>query len=176
MVTVFFISVIVKLGSANSFKPFQPSSSADGWPGIFFGVLYGILLFTGFESSANLAEETPKPHKHIRAAVLSTAGIATVFFVLATYVEVASFHYNLKSLGAAASAPLFALGAGKSAGGYGGTWIDRFLLSTCWSVGCALRRCWQRPLAGIACCGVSATRADMTPCFPEARPSAASPW
>ena len=59
VVTVFFISVIVKLGSANSFKPFRPSSSADGWPGIFFGVLYGILLFTGFESSANLAEETP---------------------------------------------------------------------------------------------------------------------
>src|ERR1700735_1164392 len=27
VVTVFFISVIVKLGSANSFKPFQPSSS-----------------------------------------------------------------------------------------------------------------------------------------------------
>jgi amino acid transporter len=56
VVTVFFVSVIVKLGSANSFKPFRPSSSADGWPGILFGVLYGILLFTGFESSANLAE------------------------------------------------------------------------------------------------------------------------
>jgi amino acid transporter len=55
-------------------------------------VLYGILLFTGFETSANLAEETPKPHKHIRAAVMSTAGIATIFFVLATYVEVAGFH------------------------------------------------------------------------------------
>ena len=69
VVTVFFISVIVKLGSANSFKPFRPSSSADGWAGIFFGVLYGILLFTGFETSANLAEETPKPYRHIRAAV-----------------------------------------------------------------------------------------------------------
>ena len=111
VVTVFFISVIVKLGSANSFKPFRPSSSADGWAGIFFGVLYGILLFTGFETSANLAEETPKPHRHIRAAVMSTAGIATIFFVLATYVEVAGFHYSLKTLGAAASAPLFALGA-----------------------------------------------------------------
>src|ERR1700723_1283331 len=127
VVTVFFISVIVKLGSTNSFKPFRPSSSADGWPGIFFGVLYGILLFTGFESSANLAEETPNPQRHIRVAVMSTAGIATIFFVLATYVEVAGFHYSLKTLGAAASAPLFALGASKSAGGYGGTWIDRLL-------------------------------------------------
>ena len=58
---------------------------------------------------------------------MTTAGIATVFFVLAAYVEVAGFHYSLKTLTAAASAPLFALGAAKSAGGYGGTWIDRLL-------------------------------------------------
>ena len=44
VVTIFFIVVIAKLGSANSFKPFNPSSSADGWGGIFFGVLYGVLL------------------------------------------------------------------------------------------------------------------------------------
>jgi amino acid transporter len=90
-------------------------------------VLYGVLLFVGFETAANLAEETPKPHKHIPAAVMITAGIATVFFVLAAYVEVAGFHYSLKTLTAAASAPLFALGAAKSARGYGGTWIDRLL-------------------------------------------------
>ena len=127
VVTVFFIVVIVKLGSANSLKPFNPSSSADGWSGIFFGVLYGVLLFVGFETAANLAEETPKPDKHVPAAVMTTAGIATVFFVLAAYVEVAGFHYSLKTLTAAAWAPLFALGAAKSAGGYGGTWIDRLL-------------------------------------------------
>src|SRR6516225_1291489 len=127
VVTVFFIFVIVKLGSANSIKPFKPSSSADGWAGIFFGVLYGVLLFVGFETAANLAEETPKPDRHIPTAVMTTAGIATVFFILAAYVEVAGFHYSLKTLTAAASAPLFALGAPKSAGGYGGTWIDRLL-------------------------------------------------
>ena len=127
VVTVFFIVVIVKLGSANSLKPFNPSSSADGWSGIFFDVLYGVLLFVGFETAANLAEETPKPHQHVPTAVMTTAGIATVFFVLAAYVEVAGFHYSLKTLTAAASAPLFALGAAKSAGGYGGTWIDRLL-------------------------------------------------
>jgi len=110
VVTVFFIVVIVKLGSANSAKPFNPSSSADGWAGIFFGVLYGVLLFVGFETAANLAEETPKPDKHIPSAVMITAGIATVFFILAAYVEVAGFHYSLKTLTAAAAAPLFALG------------------------------------------------------------------
>jgi amino acid transporter len=127
VVTIFFITVIAKLGSGNSFKAFNPSSAADGWPGIFFGVLYGVLLFVGFETAANLAEETPRPHRDIPIAVMTTAGIATVFFVLAAYVEVAGFHFDLKTLTAAASAPLFALGAAKSAGGYGGTWIDRLL-------------------------------------------------
>ena len=79
-------------------------------------MLYGVLLFVGFETAANLAEETPNPRREIPVAVMTTAGIATVFFVLAAYVEVAGFHYNLKTLTAAASAPLFALGAPKSAG------------------------------------------------------------
>jgi amino acid transporter len=127
VVLVFFITVIINLGSANSLKPFNPSSASSGWSGIFFGVLYGVLLFVGFETAANLAEETPNPRREIPIAVMTTAGIATVFFVLATYVEVAGFHYSLKTLTAAASAPLFALGAPKTAGGYGGTWIDRLL-------------------------------------------------
>ena len=127
VVTIFFVTVIVKLGSANSAKPFEPSSAADGWSGIFFGVLYGVLLFVGFETAANLAEETPNPRREIPIAVMATAGIATVIYVVATYVTVAGFHYSLKTVAAAAGAPLFALGASKSAGGYGGTWIDRLL-------------------------------------------------
>jgi amino acid transporter len=127
VVTIFFITVIAKLCSANSIKPFEPSSAADGWSGIFFGVLYGVLLFVGFETAANLAEETPNPRREIPIAVMATAGIATVIYVVATYVEVAGFHYSLKTISAAAGAPLFALGAPAGAGGYGGTWIDRLL-------------------------------------------------
>jgi amino acid transporter len=123
----FFIYVIVDLGSANSGRPFEPSASADGWSGIFFGVLYGVLLFVGFETAANLAEETPRPKRHIPVAVMFTVGFAMLFYVLATYAEIAGFHFSLKTLTAAATAPLFALGAPKTAGGYGGTWIDRLL-------------------------------------------------
>jgi len=127
VVAIFLISVIIKLGSDNSLKPFNPSSAADGWSGIFFGVLYGVLLFVGFETAANLAEETKNPKREIPVAVLTTAGIATVFFVLAAYVEVAGFNYDLKAITQAAGAPLFALGAPESAGGYGGVWINRVL-------------------------------------------------
>jgi amino acid transporter len=86
-----------------------------------------VLLFVGFETAANLAEETPNPRREIPIAVMATAAIATVMYVVATYVEVAGFHYSLKTLTAAAGAPLFALGAPTTAGGYGGTWIDRLL-------------------------------------------------
>ena len=127
VVGAFFIFVIVKLGSANSVKPFNPSSAADGWSGIFFGVLYGVLIFVGFETAANLAEETPHPRREIPIAVMATATIATVWYVLATYVEVAGFHLSIKTITETAGAPLFALGAPASAGGYGGTWIDRLL-------------------------------------------------
>jgi amino acid transporter len=127
VVGVFFIFVIVKLGSANSLKPFNPSSAADGWSGIFFGVLYGVLIFVGFETAANLAEETPNPRREIPIAVMATATIATVWYVLATYVEVAGFGFSIKTITQTATAPLFALGAPETAGGYGGTWIDRLL-------------------------------------------------
>jgi amino acid transporter len=78
VVLIFFITVIAKLGSANSLKPFNPSSAADGWSGIFFGVLYGVLLFVGFETAANLAEETPNPRREVPIAIMATAAIATV--------------------------------------------------------------------------------------------------
>jgi amino acid transporter len=87
----------------------------------------GERIGVGFETAANLAEETKNPKREIPVAVLTTAGIATVFFVLAAYVEVAGFNYDLKAIAQAAGAPLFALGAPESAGGYGGVWIDRLL-------------------------------------------------
>ncbi len=61
VVGIFFIYVIIKLGSANSLKPFDPSSAADGWSGIIFGMLYGVLLFVGFETAANLADGDARP-------------------------------------------------------------------------------------------------------------------
>ena len=129
MVGIFFIYVIVKLGSANSLKPFNPSSAADGWSGIFFGMLYGVLLFVGFETAANLAEETPNRRpRHPDRGAWPRRAIATVMSCRSPPTwRWPGFHYDLKTLTAAAAAPLFALGAPKSAGGYGGVWIDRLL-------------------------------------------------
>jgi amino acid transporter len=127
VVAAFFVMVIVRLGRANSLRPFSPAAAGSGWPGILFGALYGLLLFAGFETAANLAEETRSPRRSVPAAVLSAAAIAAMFLVLAAYAEVAGFRDRMGALAAAAGGPLFALGAPASAGGYGSLWTDRLL-------------------------------------------------
>ena len=62
VVLIFFITVIVDLGSDNDVaKAVRPDARAVGFSGILFGVLYGVLIFVGFETAANLAEETAEP-------------------------------------------------------------------------------------------------------------------
>ena len=110
-VLLFFVKVISDLGGDNDFGTvFDPNSSPDGWSGIFFGVLYGVLIFVGFETAANLAEETAKPKKHIPRAVLTSVIVVSLFYLVASYVEVAGFGFNLDRIFEAAGAgPLFVL-------------------------------------------------------------------
>jgi amino acid transporter len=128
VVLAFFIKVIVDLGSANDVaQTFKPSSSPTGWSGILYGVLYGVLIFVGFETAANLAEETAEPKKSIPRAVLLSVVVVTIFYLIAAYAQVAGFGFNLDNLAAAAGAPLFALGAPKAVGGFGSDTIDKIL-------------------------------------------------
>ncbi|HEY2286034.1 MAG TPA: hypothetical protein VGH88_09865, partial [Streptosporangiaceae bacterium] len=48
VVAAFFVTVIVRLGRANSWRPFSPAAAGSGWSGILFGIFYGVLLFAGF--------------------------------------------------------------------------------------------------------------------------------
>jgi amino acid transporter len=128
VVLLFFLKVIVDLGSANDVvRTFKPSSSPFGWSGILFGVLYGVLIFVGFETAANLAEETAEPKKAIPRAVLLSVVVVTIFYLIAAYTQVAGFGFDLDTIAATAQAPLFALGAPEAAGGYGSVTIDRIL-------------------------------------------------
>lgn len=110
---LFFIKVIIDVGSDNSLRAFNPNEAADGWPGILFGVLYGVLIFVGFETAANLAEETADPKRSIPRAVLLTVLIATVFYLIAAYAQVAGFGFDPSLIldPEIAAAPVFALGS-----------------------------------------------------------------
>jgi amino acid transporter len=119
VVLVFFITVIADLGGDNDFaKVFDPSPT-DGFSGILFGVLYGVLIFVGFETAANLAEETKEPKKSIPRAVLGAVILVSIFYLIASYAEVAGFGFDMAVITSpeVAGAPLFALGAPGSPSG-----------------------------------------------------------
>jgi len=120
VVLIFFITVIVDLGGDNDIaKAFDPTPDPFGFSGILFGVLYGVLIFVGFETAANLAEETADPKRSIPKAVLGAVVIVSLFYLIASYVEVAGFGFNLDVILSSdvALAPLFALGAPGSPAG-----------------------------------------------------------
>jgi amino acid transporter len=129
VVFVFSIFVIIQSGGIHHIPTgFSVSSSPNGWKGVLFGVLYGVLLFTGFETSANLAEETERPERNIPRAVLTSVLVIAGFYIIGTFAQVAGFHFNLKALGGATAAgPLFVLAGPKGAGGFADVGIRRLV-------------------------------------------------
>ena len=126
VVLAFFIYVIIEVGSGNDLgKAFDPSGSTTGdMNGVLFGVLYGVLIFVGFETAANLAEETGEPRRQIPRAVLFSVVVVSIFYVIAAYTQVAGFGFSLDALGEAAAAPLFVLA---SPDGFGSTALVRIM-------------------------------------------------
>src|SRR5881409_668902 len=94
VVLVFFLDVISK-APKQDLSAFTPSAAAQGWSGILFGVLYGVLIFVGFETAANLAEETAEPKRQIPRAVLASVVIVSVFYAIAAYAQVAGFGFDM---------------------------------------------------------------------------------
>ena len=128
VVLVFFLYVIIKVGSGNDVaKAFNPSSSSSGLSGVLFGVLYGVLLFTGFETAANLGEETEHPKRDIPRAVLFSVLAISGFYLIGTYAQVAGYGFDLDKLGANAGAPLFGLAGPVADGGFGSVFVRRLL-------------------------------------------------
>jgi amino acid transporter len=129
VVFAFSIFVIVQSGGIHHIPTgFSVGSSPNGLKGVLFGVLYGVLLFTGFETSANLAEETDKPERNIPRAVLTSVLVIAGFYIIGTFAQVAGFHFNLKALGGATAAgPLFVLAGPKASGGFADVGIRRLV-------------------------------------------------
>jgi amino acid transporter len=128
VVLVFSVYVIVKSGGVHHITSgFSPSGSPTHWKGVFFGVLYGVLLFTGFETSANLGEETDRPERNIPRAVLISVMVIAGFYIIGSFAQVSGFHFNLNTIGKNAGAPLFTLAGPSGAGGYAGVGIRRLV-------------------------------------------------
>jgi amino acid transporter len=86
---------LIAKADLNTFDVFTDSfanaDSFEGWKGIFAGSVYTILAFIGFEAAAPLAEEAVDPRRTIKRAVVGSAVLIGLFYVLTTYAAVVFF-------------------------------------------------------------------------------------
>jgi amino acid transporter len=91
------VYVVLKGGSSGfSLRPFNPSEAS--FKGITFGIVYAGLIFVGFESAANLAEETAEPRRNIPRAIFYSVIAATVFYVVLAWALLLAFGLNVAEL------------------------------------------------------------------------------
>jgi amino acid transporter len=80
------ITILAK-GGANglSLANFDPANSLKGIGGLGTGMLWGILMFIGFEAAATLGEEAKGSRRAIPAALFTAVIVIGSFYVLAAY-------------------------------------------------------------------------------------------
>ncbi|WP_376793502.1 APC family permease [Thermogemmatispora sp.] len=86
------IWLVVTAGGNNTPATFNPASSAQsgfgGWQGVLLGMIFTVLAFAGYESSAPLAEETRNPRRTVPLAIVLAALLIGLFYVFCAYAAV----------------------------------------------------------------------------------------
>lgn len=121
IVVVLALYVLLKGGATgHSLTPFS-FSAAGGLQGLAFGMIFAILMYTGFESAAVLAEETADPKRSMPIAIVGTVAAAVFLYMVVTYAYSIGFGFaeDGVALWADPAAPaLFSM-----AGIYVGDWL-----------------------------------------------------
>src|ERR671936_1848990 len=65
--------------------PFNPDHAVGHWNGVFRGMVFAILAFIGFEADATLGEEAKNPRRTVPFAVVGSALLIGLFYVLTAY-------------------------------------------------------------------------------------------
>ncbi|MDQ0227342.1 APC family permease [Metabacillus niabensis] len=80
------LAIIFQGGAeGNTFDVLTIKGSPTGWSGIFFGMIFAMMTFIGFESAATVAEETANPKKNIPRAIWGSVIGMGLFYILVTY-------------------------------------------------------------------------------------------
>jgi amino acid transporter len=83
--TALFVTIIVRGGAhGNTLQPFNPMNSPS-LGGLAYGLLWGFVLFFGFESAGTLGEEAANPRRTVPRALFTAAGVMSVFYILSAY-------------------------------------------------------------------------------------------
>jgi amino acid transporter len=105
-----FATIIDKGGaSGNTAAPFDPVHSLTGLSGIGFGMLWGILMFVGFESAGTLGEETRDPRRTVPRALMYAVILIGIVYVLSGYATAIGFGQHHVGALASDSSPLTTL-------------------------------------------------------------------
>jgi amino acid transporter len=129
-------------GDSLSLEPFN--LAAVGGLNLLYGVLYGINMFIGFESAANLAEETHDPKRDVPRAVILSLIIVGAYFLVASYAQAVGFGLDATAW-KESGFPLQVLASGSE---FGSAWFGNIMaviiildvLAVCIGVGVSLSR------------------------------------
>jgi amino acid transporter len=88
-VPVVLINVLVR----NGVDPGAPQGQLQGasFDGVTFGIVLAVLGFVGFESAASLGAEARHPHRAIPRAVLGSAVLVGILYIIATFASIIGF-------------------------------------------------------------------------------------
>ena len=81
---------------------FNPPSGVGAYA-LSIGLVFGFLSFAGFEAAASLGEETRRPRRDIPRAILGTAILGGVLYIIVTAIEVMGFGTDKTGIDAFAS-------------------------------------------------------------------------
>jgi amino acid transporter len=71
-------------GQAPSAFTFNHTISG-GFTGVFYGIIFGVTSYIGFETAADFGEETANPRRYIPIAIIAATLFAIVFYLWSTY-------------------------------------------------------------------------------------------
>ncbi len=60
-------------------------TNSGGFNGVFYGIIFGVTSYIGFETAADFGEETANPRRFIPIAVIAATLFAVVFYLWTTY-------------------------------------------------------------------------------------------
>jgi amino acid transporter len=60
-------------------------TNSGGFTGVFYGIIFGVTSYIGFETAADFGEETSNPRRYIPIAVIAATLFAVIFYLWTTY-------------------------------------------------------------------------------------------
>ncbi|HEU0101120.1 MAG TPA: APC family permease [Mycobacteriales bacterium] len=97
------VVVVVLAQSGLSSAPWHPAGGISA-SGVALGMVLAILGFVGFESAASLGVEARDPRRMVPRAVIGSAALAGLLYLLSAYTQLIGFDGDIEALSTSASA------------------------------------------------------------------------